>query len=147
MIVCTGSEWYYFPSHFFLPENSRLEFIQDGFGGQLPQHYVAVNGTAQAGLQPFNDLNQEETSRYVPLDTCDYIVKLASHHTQETSDAVHQSSLLIESTLNQSYIESAFENVLDASASPIFWTRAYFIPKLSRKYNRYRKYSVYKKKI
>ena len=96
-LVCTGSEWYLFTSHFFLPEGARLAFLEDGFGGILPQHFnfgrsdptvfsaleaapaeftFRRNGTFLPPLQPFNDRNREETSRYVQLPSCDFIVLL-----------------------------------------------------------------------
>ena len=72
--VCIGNEWYSFPSHFFLPENGRLEYIDDGFKGILPQHYSSINGTWGKPIQPFNDRNKEEVSRYIELSKCNYLV-------------------------------------------------------------------------
>ena len=79
--VCTGGEWYYFPSHFFLPQHARLEFVRDSFHGQLPQPFRESGwknwaGTWEEPQQPFNKLNQEEPSRYVDLTTCDFVVAL-----------------------------------------------------------------------
>jgi hypothetical protein len=75
--VCMGSEWFTFPSHFFIPQNVKLEFLRDAFHGQLPQYFASVNGTSGKPLQPFNDLNAEESSRYIDsLSSCDYIVAI-----------------------------------------------------------------------
>lgn len=74
--MCTGGEWYQFPSHFFLPAGARVQYIRDGFGGILPQHFATVNGTAGEPLQAFNDRNAEVTSRYVAPSDCDYLVLL-----------------------------------------------------------------------
>jgi alpha-1,2-mannosyltransferase len=74
--VCTGGEWYQFPSHFFLPPHARLQYIDDHFGGILPQHFAPLNGTAAVPLQAFNNRNREEKARYVPLLECDYLVLL-----------------------------------------------------------------------
>ena len=94
--VCTGSEWYLFPSHFYLPRGARLAFVDDGFRGILPQQYslgrgdpalyseqetalnvsLRRNGTYLPPLQPFNNENREERSRYVPIGSCDYLVVL-----------------------------------------------------------------------
>ena len=74
--VCTGSEWYQFPSNFFLPAHAHIQYIEDGFRGILPQHFAAANGTSAAPEQPFNDRNREEPSRYVELFECDYLVAL-----------------------------------------------------------------------
>ena len=37
--ICVGSEWYRFPSHYFLPLGSRLRFIKSDFDGQLPKYF------------------------------------------------------------------------------------------------------------
>lgn len=74
--VCTGGEWYQFPSHFHLPSRARLQFISDGFGGILPQHFAEINGTWVDPPQEFNDRNTEVRERYIPLEHCDYLVLL-----------------------------------------------------------------------
>jgi alpha-1,2-mannosyltransferase len=76
--VCTCGEWYRFPSSFFLPPGMELAFLESSFTGQLPQPF-SIHGSRPASrdvLQPFNNLNQEEPSRYVPVDSCDWIVDL-----------------------------------------------------------------------
>lgn len=101
--VCTGAEWYLFPSHFFLPNNARLAFVRDGFGGVLPQHFGFGrlsslhpqdvidpwhrNGTYLLPVQPFNDRNEEELSRYVLLEDCHYVVVVVD----ENSDYCNES--------------------------------------------------------
>lgn len=69
--ICYGSEWYRFPSHFFLPEIVNFAFIKSDFNGILPRPFdVNKNNTGvilaarQTGL-PFNDHNKEEFDRYV----------------------------------------------------------------------------------
>lgn len=62
--VCVAKEWYRFPSHFFVPPNHTLRFVRSGFGGQLPALYNETYSTH--GFPPhFNDMNREETERYV----------------------------------------------------------------------------------
>src|SRR5438045_1294394 len=63
--VCSGKEWYRFPSHFFFPSKKfQLGFIESGFNGQLPKPFSEVNSTW--AIHPdFNDLNKQEMSRYV----------------------------------------------------------------------------------
>lgn len=81
--VCVGQEWYRFPSHFFLPDtpNAELSFLKSGFGGQLPRMYEPYDSTkgvqhSTSVIPPnMNDLNREEPSRYVAIDTCDYVVE------------------------------------------------------------------------
>lgn len=76
--VCAGGEWHLFPGHFFLPEHASLHYIEDGFTGILPQHFSPINGTSAFPPLPNNDLNQEENSRYVNIDACDYLITSTS---------------------------------------------------------------------
>eukprot|EP00035_Acanthoeca_spectabilis_P039164 m.59601 g.59601 ORF g.59601 m.59601 type:complete len:549 (+) comp9470_c0_seq1:528-2174(+) len=77
--ICVGKEWYRFASSFFLPPPhpsggvASLEFIKSGYDGLLPKPFAAVNGTS-AVPTAMNNMNREEPSRYVPIETCDYVV-------------------------------------------------------------------------
>lgn len=63
-----GKEWYRFPSHFFLPsDNWRVKFVKSEFKGQLPQMYADDVDATKLERSNFNDLNQEETDRYVKV--------------------------------------------------------------------------------
>ena len=63
-----GKEWYRFPSHFFLPsDNWRVKFVKSEFKGQLPQMYADDVDATKLKRSNFNDLNQEETDRYVKV--------------------------------------------------------------------------------
>ena len=63
-----GKEWYRFPSHFFLPENWRVKFVKSEFKGQLPQMYAAnTEDATKLERGNFNDMNKEETDRYVKV--------------------------------------------------------------------------------
>ncbi|CAD6194017.1 unnamed protein product [Caenorhabditis auriculariae] len=84
--LCVGKEWYRFPSSFFLPEktydshgNSRgieLRFLASEFRGLLPKPFAAGSLPNITRLVPIemNDLNKEEPSRYVSLDSCDFVI-------------------------------------------------------------------------
>ncbi|CAO3665119.1 unnamed protein product [Rhizopus microsporus] len=93
--VCIGKEWFRFPSQFFLPSDTRVQFIKSGFHGQLPKSFeedftvdsyedegklkfyrrrrYAWAGARQAP-QGFNDINMEDPSVYVDEQACDYLV-------------------------------------------------------------------------
>jgi len=75
--VCVGGDWHRFPSSFFLPKGSNLAFLPSDFKGQLPQPFTP-GGVAVEPLQPFNDENREEISRYIAggISNCDYTVEL-----------------------------------------------------------------------
>lgn len=50
--VCTGAEWYRFPSAFHLPgERYRLRFIKSGFSGLLPRQFE--ESEVSVGAPPF----------------------------------------------------------------------------------------------
>lgn len=79
-LVCTCGEWHRFPSSFFLPGDVQLGFLPSSFQGQLPQPF-SVHGSKPESLdvlQPFNDRNLHEASRYVDPSECDYVVDLDS---------------------------------------------------------------------
>lgn len=73
--VCVCGEWHRFPSSFHLPSNKySLAFLPSSFKGQLPATSFFIENEQQS----FNDMNQEETSRYLKggIDSCDYVVEL-----------------------------------------------------------------------
>lgn len=76
--VCTCGEWYRFPSSFFLPPDMHLAFLESSFKGQLPQPFTVHGSRAESQeiLQPFNDQNKEEPTRYADINSCDWIVDL-----------------------------------------------------------------------
>lgn len=91
--VCVGKEWYRMPASFFLPEATRggkgpaeLAFVKSGFGGQLPQPYLAGANATSTERSGFNDANQEEPDRYVDLASCDYVVDLELPTPREAQD-------------------------------------------------------------
>ena len=71
-VVCTGNEWYRFPSSFFLPpaQSSRLSEMASV---QLPAPYMEPPPRGSR-LVPshFNGLNREEPSRYIPPKAVTY---------------------------------------------------------------------------
>uniref|UniRef100_A0A914XWA0 Mannosyltransferase n=1 Tax=Panagrolaimus superbus TaxID=310955 RepID=A0A914XWA0_9BILA len=84
--VCTGKEWHRFPSNFFIPEKAtdkygvtkkvELHFIRSAFRGLLPKPYEigAVPNITRLIPTDMNELNQEEPSRYIPVEMCDYLI-------------------------------------------------------------------------
>ncbi|GMI48196.1 hypothetical protein TrCOL_g2048 [Triparma columacea] len=80
-VVCTGNEWYRFPSSFFLGSQS-LRFLKSGFGGQLPQPF-GEDGSRGVPAQNFNDMNREEIERYDSIEVCDYVVAMEGEKEME----------------------------------------------------------------
>ncbi|XP_059123825.1 alpha-1,2-mannosyltransferase ALG9 isoform X1 [Peromyscus eremicus] len=74
--VCVGKEWYRFPSSFLLPDNWQLQFIPSEFRGQLPKPFAEGPLATRTVPAHMNDQNQEETSRYIDISKCHYLVDL-----------------------------------------------------------------------
>lgn len=167
--VCTGGDWYLFPSHFFLPANARLEFVEDNFHGLLPQYFSTENGTSSPTGDYFNDRNREDRRRYVELDTCDYVVTHirgdGSGNAETSNDSADVSPLvaaLLMRSRDHSHIPSdsatekqdfngdlkTFRNVMsrpviDADQSLSALARAFYIPFVSARKNVFRSYTVF----
>jgi alpha-1,2-mannosyltransferase len=117
--ICVGGQWHRFPGSFHLPhEGVQLEFVKSSFGGQLPQPFPpGPLGTRAEPLQPFNDKNAEEESRYADISSCDYLVLDNDELgvVQRSCQSVHSLKLL------------------DSAAS--HWlARAFYVPRLSEPY-------------
>ncbi|PAV89619.1 hypothetical protein WR25_19659 isoform C [Diploscapter pachys] len=86
--LCVGKEWHRFPSSFFLPHSAvdkhgrkrrvHLHFLKSEFRGLLPKYYPTMRlpRATQEIPTEMNDQNKEEPSRYVDLDSCDYVIDL-----------------------------------------------------------------------
>lgn len=144
--VCTGKEWYRFPSSFFLPNNDwHLRFLRSEFKGQLPAPYPldqpggAENAT-KVRSRHFNDQNREEPSLYfTDVKKCDYII-----------DRVTDRATILEPDFVQTYPdvfeeEASFE-FLDSEASDRIY-RAFYVPFLSSQNIKFTKYVLLKNKI
>lgn len=81
--LCYAGEWHRFPSHFFVPPQVRVEFVESAFRGILPHHFSP--GNASDPLWPWaaytrtppmrvNDRNEHEPDRYVALSQCSWLV-------------------------------------------------------------------------
>uniref|UniRef100_A0A3P9HZX3 Mannosyltransferase n=1 Tax=Oryzias latipes TaxID=8090 RepID=A0A3P9HZX3_ORYLA len=133
--VCVGKEWYRFPSSFLLPHNWRLHFIQSEFRGQLPQPYGSGPLATQTIPANMNDQNLEETSRYVDVKQCHYLVDLDSDEVTPLEPRY--------SANKDEWSVVAFKPFLQTSrSSPIF--RAFYVPFLSEHYTTYRRYVILK---
>ncbi|KAK7465430.1 mannosyltransferase [Stygiomarasmius scandens] len=85
--LCLGKEWYRFPGHYLIPNHVRVEFVKSEFEGLLPGHFPEFeNATISSPWWPRpqtrlipedqNDLNKEEPSHYVPIETCTHLIDL-----------------------------------------------------------------------
>lgn len=83
--LCYGKEWHRFQGHYLVPEHVTVDFIKSGYNGTLPRHFdPSVGGISSLWMREktrmvpsdLNDLNLEEPSHYVDVNTCDYLVEL-----------------------------------------------------------------------
>lgn len=145
--VCTGSEWYQFPSHFFLPEEARLQYLRDGFTGILPQHFASEQGTSAVPLQAFNDLNREEPARYVDLAQCDFLVVLIDRNKSVQETELRAQLLREEGLPTALFRRVASEPVISPDYSPSSLHRAYYIPYQTPKRVRFQDYILYERNV
>ncbi|KAF1793371.1 Succinate dehydrogenase/fumarate reductase flavoprotein, catalytic domain [Phytophthora cactorum] len=76
-LVTMKREWYRFPASFFIPSNTtKVEFVKSSFSGLLPKSFEQHENGTSIIPSATNNQNREEPSRYVPLETCDYVVDL-----------------------------------------------------------------------
>lgn len=145
--VCTGSEWYQFPSHFFLPDAARLQYLRDGFTGILPQHFASEKGTSAVPLQAFNDLNREEPARYHDLAQCDFLVVLIDRSKPVQETELRAKLLREEGLPTAQFRRIASEPVISPDYSPSSLHRAYYIPYQTPKSVRFQDYVLYERNV
>lgn len=137
--VCYGKEWYRYPSSFLLPSSSRyrMRFIRSEFRGQLPKLYEGRPG--KKGLETriiyedFNDMNKEETSRYIDPDQCHYLIDSSQPNTSEREPDYSKN------TKDWQILSSHY--MLDLAKSPPV-LRSFYLPFISSKKNSYFKYQL-----
>lgn len=130
--VCTAGEWHRFPSSFFLPSGTELRFLKSSFGGQLPQPFTPFGSkkeslTIQAGK--FNDVNKEETDRYVDINQCTFVVELVDFDQKNNMDDLNVPECLryMQSDHTATWSEVASYQYLDAEKTPAL-QRILYIP-------------------
>lgn len=133
--LCVGKEWYRFPSSFFVPTNAtRVQFVKSAFAGQLPKPFAAHANATSVVPTHMNNRNEEEPSRYVPLEACDYFVDLNLPTQQEAR--------LWEDPATWTLVHSEPFLLAEASASPY---RSFYVPLLTPQHVQYADYAVYKR--
>lgn len=136
--VCIGREWYRFPSSYFLDktseDNFKLKFIESGFTGLLPGEFLESETPSQwwnlegtsAIPQGMNNKNQQDMSKYVPVEDCHYVVD-TDFETAEKEIRFTQDS--------ENYTKLFCTKFLDTSASQGI-ARLLYIPEVLHKITR-----------
>lgn len=123
--VCTGREWYHFPSSFHLPNNYRLQFIKSGFNGLLPGNFKeskSLLDSIRSIPEGMNNLNHFDEGKIVTLDECSYVVDvvLESNDKLDVFDPVKE--------LHSNYWYPVFcKQIIDIENSKILG-RAFYVP-------------------
>ena len=133
VLVCVGKEWYRYPASFFLSSNSRLAFVEAGFKGQLPQPYFELEGGTRLLQNNFNDMNLEETTRYIPKEECHYLIDMDIGE----SGTVHQNTERWEVIYTAKFLNSGDSPRL---------SRVFYIPYYSNKRNKFFDYKLLRNK-
>lgn len=137
--VCVGKEWYRFPSSFFLPsiKHWKLNFIQSEFRGQLPKPFSNEPRATRLIPTHMNDLNLEESSRYINVSQCHFLVDTDTdqYHPREPQYS--------RDTDNWEIIQS--NPFLDSQNSPTLF-RAFYVPFVTESRCHYVNYNLLKNK-
>lgn len=142
--VCTGGEWYRFPTSFFLPDNVQLGFLKTSFGGQLPQPFTP-HGSRSKSLDVqtgrFNDMNVEELDRYLDVSKCSYIVEMISNASDKSSpECLHY----MDSDTSGSWSRISSFRYLDAELTPALH-RILYLPFGREGKVQFKEYNLYSK--
>ncbi|CAI2342518.1 unnamed protein product [Caenorhabditis sp. 36 PRJEB53466] len=150
--VCVGKEWHRFPSSFFIPHSvkdakfneRRVEysFLQSEFRGILPKPFRKAHSVVDITRHipsEMNDLNQEEPSRYVDLDSCDYVIDADLGGGTEREPSYNAMPDKLMSVVSMKFI--------DAEKSRHFVCRAFYLPIFCEYVNAWTTYTVYRKVI
>uniref|UniRef100_A0A8C5MQ83 Mannosyltransferase n=1 Tax=Leptobrachium leishanense TaxID=445787 RepID=A0A8C5MQ83_9ANUR len=133
--VCVGKEWYRFPSNFLLPDNWQLQFIKSEFRGQLPKPFAKGRRATRIIPKDMNDQNLEETSRYVDISKCNYLVDL---------DSVTETPLEPRYSANkEEWTVIAYKPFLDSARSSKLF-RSFYVPFVSSWHTSYSNYTILK---
>jgi alpha-1,2-mannosyltransferase len=142
-IVCAGADWYKYPSSFFLPGTSyRLQFVKSSFDGLLPRPFLEEPGGTAASPLEFNDENRmEEANFWDDAAWCDYFVtsriQADDDRWEWQDEAVMQ---------NATWAVRAALPYIHSAASPALF-RAFNVPFLSHKKNRWMEYVLLENKM
>ncbi|MFH4978646.1 hypothetical protein AB6A40_005355 [Gnathostoma spinigerum] len=148
--LCVGKEWYRFPSSFFLPSqlsdshgrrrSVELAFIKSEFSGLLPKPFAAMSLPAVTRAVPteMNDLNKEEPSRYVSVESCDFLVDLETPDTTATEPNYAQQNDTWKSVVHHRFLISSLSD-------PVF--RAFYIPFTPEARLRFGMYHILERKL
>ena len=110
-----------------------MRFIRSEFRGQLPKLFEKDSKTDELIFQDFNDLNQEEISRYVDLEKCHYLIDSSKGNPTENEPDYSRDE--------KNWTTLASHKMLDLANSPVI-IRSFYLPFFSDEHNRYFYYKL-----
>lgn len=114
-----------------------MRFIKTDFKGQLPKLYDNEPKSSELKTRTiyddFNDLNMEETSRYIKPEQCHYLIDSSQKNTSENEPDYSKN------TKDWTILSS--HKMLDLANSPIM-IRSFYLPYLSERQNSYVNYNL-----
>jgi len=148
--LCVAGEWYRFVGSYMLPNGTTLQYLPSSFKGQLPQPFLpSLGSAAKPGqfIQPFNDLNLEEPSRVVGIDSCDYVIELVP----PTGDDALLVPDAVKLMRKHEWVEITSYPFLDAESTTGTLVRTLYLPSwLSNKIGmhvHFAKYALFQRKV
>jgi len=139
-VVCVGSEWYEFPSSFFVPQNCEMNFVKSDFDGVLPAQFDSALGGTRYGASYLNDRNEAHDLQFMSDESkCTYLVSLK-----------YDGELLPKKQDERLWVENKWETArelpyVQSASSPALY-RALYIPFVSAKKLVYNYYVLYRSK-
>lgn len=136
--ICTGKDWYRFPSSFFLPsKNFQLRFVKSEFNGMLPAYFAHGENATTIVHDYFNDGNIGDESMLFDLTKCHFMFDL------DTSNTTPLEPNYANQKREWTVMKQMF--FLNPSKSH-FFHRAFYIPFLNDKYVEYSNLYLLKRK-
>ncbi|ORX39298.1 putative mannosyltransferase [Kockovaella imperatae] len=129
--LCYGTEWYRYPSSYFIPEGVNVQWVRTDFDGMMPRKWEASaisssvwprSETRVSRPGRFNGENKAsaEPGTYVQPQQCDYIV--ASH-----MPSTRHTTLEPDWAASPEWQKEFCTPFLDAEGSQ-WWARLYWVP-------------------
>lgn len=130
--ICMGSEWYRFPTSFFIPDKRfRARFVHAQFDGLLPKPFQETDNGTKVHPPGMNEYNQADPQQFYDWEKgtgCHYYVHLDLSH--RVSDSSPQQTRLPARQEDLHVLVRA--KFLDSEASPGVF-RAFYVPGFDEK--------------
>lgn len=136
--VCVGKDWYRFPNSFFLPSSQfRVCFLKSEFNGILPAYFDESENGSTIVHPYFNDLNQANAAMYTNYEDCDFLLDLDTEVYTELEPNYEAFTKDWQILRRIPFINSAESNL---------FLRSFYVPIVSKAYNVYYNFNLFKRR-